>query len=71
MYWEWLGDKGREQGKRLGADYQEVRFEELVARPQETLSRLGSFIDHDLDYERIQRAGIGSVSEPNSSFLGE
>jgi hypothetical protein len=71
LYWEWLVDKGREQGKRLGADYQEVRFEELVARPQETLARLGSFIDHDLDYERIQRAGIGSVSEPNSSFLGE
>jgi hypothetical protein len=71
LYWEWLVDKGREQGKRLGADYQEVRFEELVARPQETLSRLGSFIHHDLDYERIQRAGIGSVSEPNSSFLGE
>ena len=71
LYWEWLVNKGREQGKRLGADYQEVRFEDLVARPQETLSRLGSFIDHDLDYERIQRAGIGSVSEPNSSFLGE
>jgi Sulfotransferase family len=71
LYWEWLVDRGREQGKRLGADYREVRFEDLVARPQETLSRLGSFIDHDLDYERIQRAGIGSVSEPNSSFLGE
>jgi hypothetical protein len=71
LYWEWLVDKGREQGKRLGADYQEVRFEDLVARPQETLSRLGLFIDHDLDYERIQRAGIGSVSEPNSSFAGE
>ncbi len=71
LYWEWLVNKGREQGKRLGADYQEVRFEDLVARPQETLSRLGSFIDHDLDYERIQRAGIGSVSEPNSSFAEE
>src|ERR1022692_2858916 len=71
LYWEWLVDKGREQGKRLGADYQEVRFEELGARPQETLARLGSFIDHDLDYERIQRAGIGSVSEPNSSFPGK
>ena len=71
LYWEWLVAKGREQGKRLGAEYQEVRFEDLVARPQETLSRLGSFIDHDLDYERIQRAGIGSVSEPNSSFPRE
>jgi hypothetical protein len=70
LYWEWLVDKGREQGKRLGAEYQEVRFEDLVGSPQETLSRLGSFIDHDLDYERIQRAGIGSVKEPNSSFPG-
>jgi hypothetical protein len=35
------------------------------------LSRLGLFIDHDLDYERIKRAGVGSVSEPNSSFAGE
>jgi len=71
LYWEWVVRKGREQGRRLGADYQEVRFEELIACPQATLSRLGVFIDHDLNYERIQRAGIGSVREPNSSFAGE
>ena len=71
LYWAWLVRRGREQGKRLGADYQEVRFEELVANPQETLSRLSSFIDHDLNYQQIQSAGIGSVSEPNSSFAGE
>jgi hypothetical protein len=68
LYWDWIVRKGREQGKRFGKDYQEVRFEELVANPQQTLSRVGSFIEHDLDYERIQRAGIGSVSQPNSSF---
>jgi hypothetical protein len=71
LYWKWLIRKGRKQGKRLGGDYLEVRFEDLVAKPQETLSRLGAFISHDLDYDRIQRAGIGSVSEPNSSFAGE
>lgn len=71
LYWDWIVRKGREQGKRLGADYQEVRFEELVTNPQGTLSQLGLFIDHDLDYERISQAGIGSVSEPNSSFAGE
>jgi Sulfotransferase family len=71
LYWEWVVRKGREQGKRLGSDYQEVRFEELITNPQETLSRLGLFIDHDLDYGRIQRAGIGSVSQPNTSFAGE
>jgi len=55
----------------LGADYREVSFEELNANPRETLARLGLFIDHDLDYDRIQRTGIGSVSEPNSSFADE
>ena len=71
LYWEWVVRKGREQGRHLGADYQEVRFEEFVTNPQQTLSRLGEFIEHDLDYDRIQRTGIGSVSEPNSSFAGE
>lgn len=71
LYWQWLVRRGREQAKGLGADYQEVRFEDLIARPQETLSRLGLFVGHDLDYERIHSAGIGSVSEPNSSFAAE
>lgn len=70
LYWEWAIRQGRAQGKRLGADYREVRFEELITNPQQTLAQLGLFIDHDLDYERIQRAGIGSVSQPNSSFAG-
>jgi len=71
LYWEWIVRKGREQGERLGTNYREVRFEELVANPQATLKQLGLFIDHDLDYDRIQHAGIGSVSQPNSSFAGE
>jgi hypothetical protein len=71
LYWEWLVRKGREQGQHLGLDYQEVRFEDLVTDPQQVLSRLGKFIEHDLDYDRIQRVGIGSVSHPNSSFTGE
>jgi hypothetical protein len=68
LYWEWMVNKGRRDGRDLGADYTEVRFEELVERPRETLARLGSFIDHDLDYDRIQKVGIGSVSAPNTSF---
>jgi hypothetical protein len=68
IYWEWMVNKGRKDGRDLGADYTEVRFEELVEQPRETLARLGSFIDHDLDYDRIQKVGIGSVSAPNTSF---
>jgi hypothetical protein len=68
LYWEWIVRKGREYGEKIKADYTEVHFEDLVQNPHETLRRLGQFIEHDLDYERIKKVGIGSVSEPNTSF---
>jgi len=68
LYWDWMVNTGRRDGRALGGDYTEVHFEELVTNPRETLARLGSFIEHDLDYDRIQKVGIGSVSEPNTSF---
>lgn len=71
LYWEWIVRRGREYGRRMGANYREVRFENLVEHPHECLAELGEFIGQDLDYERIQSAGIGSVSEPNTSFQGE
>jgi hypothetical protein len=71
MYWGWVVSKGREYGQTLGPNYREVRFEDLVTNPRQVLGQLGEFIGHDLDYDRIQQAGIGAVSEPNSSFLGE
>ena len=36
-----------------------------------TLARIGQFIEHDLDYDRIQQVGLGSVRNPNSSFRGD
>jgi len=71
IYWEWIVNRGREYGKRLGSDYKEVRYEDLVANPQSTLTELGEFIGQDLDYEQIERVGIGSVSRPNTSFAGQ
>ncbi len=71
LYWEWIVRNGRECGRKFGADYHEVYFEDLVTKPQQTLSKLSDFIGQELDFERIQKTGIGSVSEPNSSFLDE
>ena len=70
LYWEWMVRRGREAGRRLGNDYIEVRFEDLITEPRKTLGILGNFIEHELDYDRIQKVGIGSVSEPNTSFKG-
>lgn len=71
LYWEWIVQRGRRFGQTFGRDYMEVHFEELLAQPQETLDRIGRFIDQPLDYETIQRVAYGSVSKPNTSFRAE
>ena len=71
LYWEWMVEKGRACKKMNGHGYMEIRYEELTSRPAETLEKIGNFIEHDLDYQRIQQVGIGSVNEPNTSFESE
>src|SRR4029077_14926792 len=68
IYWAWIVERGRRLGQELEADYTEIHFEQLVAEPQIALARLSSFLDHALDYERIQRVALGSVAKPNTSF---
>jgi hypothetical protein len=70
LYWEWYVRKGREYGRRLGPDYCEVRYEDLICQPKKTLELLGQFMNHDLNHERIQQNAIGTVRKPNSSFKG-
>jgi hypothetical protein len=71
LYWQWMVHKGRADGRKFSADYIEIRYEDLITSPHETLGKLGGFLDHDLDYDRIQRAGLGRLSETNSSFREE
>jgi hypothetical protein len=68
LYWEWMVRKGRQYGHGVPADYLEVRYEELVAEPRATLRKVEKFLDHNLDYDRIQNAGLGRRRESNSSF---
>jgi Sulfotransferase family len=71
IFWRWIVRKGRRYGSRMSADYIEVHYEDLVEKPRETLERIGKFIDHDLDYDRIQQNAQGSMVDPNSSFRGD
>jgi hypothetical protein len=71
LYWEWIVRKGRRFGAILGPKYMEVHYEELVEQPQQPLNRIGEFLGHDLDYARIQQAGIGSVRKPLTAFKEE
>lgn len=71
LYWEWIVRRGRKYGRALGPDYIEVRFEDLILQPRPTLAALSEFLDQQLDYDRIQQVGYGSVSKPNTSFRQE
>lgn len=68
LFWDWAVRKGRRIGRELGQDYMEVRFEDLVVRPQETLSKIEPFIQQELDYSRIQETSIGAIRNPNTMF---
>ena len=68
MFWRLLVGKGRQYGKAMGPDYLEVHYEDMVRDPRGTLAQVGKFIEQDLDYDRIQKVGLGSVQHPNSSF---
>ena len=71
LYWEWIIAQGRRFGESAPEDYLEVHFEDLLARPQETLNSVGRFVGQPLDYSEIQRVAYGSVSKPNTSFHKE
>lgn len=71
IFWKWIVSKGRRFGRTMGPDYIEVHYEDLVQHPREFLARLAEFIDHDLNYDRIQQVALGSVHSPNSSFRGD
>jgi hypothetical protein len=71
LFWRWIVGKGRRYGNKMPGDYLEVHFEDVVAKPRETLARIGEFIQHDLDYDRIQQHAQGSMVDPNSSFRGD
>jgi hypothetical protein len=68
LHWKWKVQRGRRIRHELGNDYLEVRFEDLVLKPQQTLAQIGEFLSLLLDYDLIQISQPGSVSTPNTSF---
>ena len=71
LYWEWIVRKGQEDGHAIGPDYMEVRFEELVGNPRAALLGVSSFIGQDLDYDTILNNAVGTVKNPNTSFVND
>lgn len=68
LYWSWAVGRGRAAGRRLGGAYLEVLYEDLVRTPETALGRISAFLGHFIDYAKVRRTAIGSVSRPNTSF---
>jgi hypothetical protein len=68
LYWDWIVRRGRAVGRRFEQDYLEVRYEELVRDPRGCMNLLSDFIEQKLDYDLIEKVGIGSLQNPNTSF---
>jgi len=71
LLWQWTVQMGRRCGKLFPNDYLEVRYEDLVRDPGKTLRAVGEFLDHDLDYGRVQKNGVGRVASPNTVWKEE
>jgi hypothetical protein len=68
LHWRWKVTQGLRESQALGSDYLEVRFESLIDRPQQVLSRISHFVECELDYEQIQHNALGAVKKTNSTF---
>lgn len=71
LYWEWLVRRGRAFVRANPGRSFELRFEDLLADPRLVLARLGAFLDHDLDYDRITQSPVHALKAPNTSFRDE
>ena len=71
LHWMWKVQIGRRHGRTIGADYLEVRFEDLVLSPDQTLKTIGDFVGEELDYARISNGAVAAMRTPNTSFPDE
>lgn len=71
LHWKWKVERGRQAGRQIPQRYLEIQFEDLVCKTRDTLAKVGRFIGHDLDYDKIQKQPIGTVRRPNSTFKGD
>jgi Sulfotransferase family len=68
LYWEFMVRAGRHFRREYPHHCLEVRFEDLIEHPRETLRRIGEFLHHDLDYDRMVQNPIHCLKAPNTSF---
>jgi hypothetical protein len=67
--WRRWVTKGRRDGSSLGGRYKEVRFEALLASPEETMRGVCDFLDIPFTPAMLTRAPIGPIYARNKEVL--
>lgn len=65
LWWQWQVETGRREGARLEPEiYREVRYEDLVARPEATLRSLSEFLELPFAPEMVSFHAGKTKSDP-------
>jgi hypothetical protein len=68
LSWEFCVKKAQFFGYRLGDNYKEIKYEELVAAPEDTLRSINDYAGITIEKEKINNCQIGSLGKGNTIF---
>ena len=69
--WKMAIKYGQIYGKKLGNNYLEVRYEDIICNLDEVLKKIGDFAKIKIDREKIRNSSIGSLRKANTAFINE
>ena len=67
-YWSWLLSYQKKARSIYYKDWIDIKYEDIVMKPRESIKKIGIFIGSRLDYEMVEKNPIGTCVMPNSSF---
>lgn len=68
LTWEMCIKKGQAYGKKLGDNYVEIRYEDIINNLDNVLKKINTFTQISLDQYQINHCSIGSLGKGNTAF---
>lgn len=68
LNWEIAVKRGQAAGKKIGANYMEVRYEDVIGNLDDVLKKISAFAQIEIDREKVQKCTFGSLGKGNTAF---
>ncbi len=68
LNWEMAVKRGQAVGEKIGANYTEVRYEDVIGNIDEVLQKLSVFANIEINKEKVQNSTFGSLGKSNTAF---